>query len=59
MSQENVEIVRRFVDVYNRRDFEGMIELIDPTFEFRSALRCVGVGLPRLRRISVCLLQNA
>ena len=36
MSQENVEIVRRFVDVYNRRDFEGMIELIDPTFEFRS-----------------------
>jgi len=29
MSQENVEIVRRFIDVYNRRDFEGIIELMD------------------------------
>ena len=42
MSQENVEIVRRFVEVYNRRDFEGMTELIDPTFEFRS--RFVGLS---------------
>jgi ketosteroid isomerase-like protein len=41
MSQENVEIVRRFLDVYNRRDFEGMKEVIDPTFEFRS--RFVGI----------------
>src|SRR3954451_8273186 len=36
MSQENVEVVRRFVEAYNRRDLEGMIELMDPTFEFRS-----------------------
>jgi ketosteroid isomerase-like protein len=41
MSRENVEIVRRFMEAYNRRDFEGMIELIDPTFEFRS--RFVGI----------------
>jgi hypothetical protein len=36
MSQENVEVVRRFLEVYNRRDFEAIIEVIDPTFEFRS-----------------------
>jgi ketosteroid isomerase-like protein len=36
MSQQNVEIVRRFIDAYNRRDLEGMIEVMDPTFEFRS-----------------------
>jgi ketosteroid isomerase-like protein len=36
MSQENVEIVRRFLEVYNRRDFEGITEVIDPSFEFWS-----------------------
>src|SRR4051794_17673947 len=41
MSQENVEIVRRFLDAYNHRDHGAMVELIDPTFEFRS--RFVGI----------------
>src|SRR3954464_11467793 len=41
MSQENVEIVRRFIEAYNHRDFERIIELMDPTFEFRS--RFVGI----------------
>src|SRR4051794_35451035 len=41
MSQENVELTRRFVDAYNRRDLEWISEIIDPTFEFRS--RFVGI----------------
>jgi ketosteroid isomerase-like protein len=36
MSQENVEVVRRWTDAYNRRDFGELIELTDPSFEFRS-----------------------
>jgi ketosteroid isomerase-like protein len=36
MSQENVEVVRRWVDAYNRRDFESIIGLTDTDFEFRS-----------------------
>jgi ketosteroid isomerase-like protein len=48
MSQENVEIVRRFLEAYNRRDLEGMIELMDPTFEFRSHF----VGIESVHRAS-------
>jgi ketosteroid isomerase-like protein len=48
MSQENVEVVRRFLEVYNRRDFEGITELIDPTFEFRSRF----VGIESVHRAS-------
>jgi ketosteroid isomerase-like protein len=36
MSRENVEAVRRWIDAYNRRDFDELIELTDPDFEFRS-----------------------
>jgi ketosteroid isomerase-like protein len=48
MSEENVDVVRRFIDVYNRRDFEGIIEVIDPTFEFRSRF----VGIESVHRAS-------
>ena len=48
MSQENVEVVRRFLEVYNRRDFEAIIEVIDPTFEFRSRF----VGIESVHRAS-------
>jgi ketosteroid isomerase-like protein len=48
MSRENVEVIRRFIDVYNRRDFEGIIEVIDPTFEFRSRF----VGIESVHRAS-------
>jgi ketosteroid isomerase-like protein len=41
MSQENVEIVRRWNVAYNNRDFETLFELTDPDFEFRSVF--VGV----------------
>ena len=48
MSQENVEVVRSFVVAYNCRDFEGIIELLDPTFEFRSRF----VGIESVHRAS-------
>jgi ketosteroid isomerase-like protein len=52
MSQENVEIVRRWNDAYNRRDFETLIELTDPDFEFKSlflAIESVFRGYDGLR----------
>src|SRR6266571_7669653 len=48
MSQENVETVRRFLEAYNRRDFESINELIDPTFEFSSRF----VGIESVHRAS-------
>jgi ketosteroid isomerase-like protein len=36
MSQVNVDAARRWIDAYNRRDFEGLLELTDRDFEFRS-----------------------
>ncbi len=32
MSQENVEIVRRTYDAFNRRNREGLLDLINPAF---------------------------
>ena len=34
MSEENVEIVRGFIDAYNRRDFDAAIESFDPEIDF-------------------------
>jgi ketosteroid isomerase-like protein len=36
MSQENVEIVRRFLDAYNRRDREAVATLLHPEVEWRT-----------------------
>ncbi len=36
MSQENVEVVRRWIEAYNRRDMEGLIGINETDFEFRS-----------------------
>ncbi len=33
MSQENVEIVRRYADAFNRRDKDAFLALLDPQFE--------------------------
>jgi ketosteroid isomerase-like protein len=33
MSQENVEVVRRFLDAFVRRDREAFLALLDPEFE--------------------------
>src|SRR5256885_15134896 len=48
MSKKNVEFGRLFIGPYTRRDFEVMIELIDPTFEFRSRF----VGIESVHRAS-------
>ncbi len=34
MSQENVEIVRRANDAWNREDLEGLLALSDPEIEY-------------------------
>jgi ketosteroid isomerase-like protein len=36
MSQENVEIVRRWNETFNRRDIDGLLEISDEDIEFRS-----------------------
>jgi ketosteroid isomerase-like protein len=38
MSQENVEIVRRWIELFNRRDIEGLVGLTEPGFEMKSLL---------------------
>jgi ketosteroid isomerase-like protein len=44
MSQENVEIVRRWVDFYNRRDTDGLIGLNTPDYEMRSVFAGIESG---------------
>jgi hypothetical protein len=46
MSQENVEVVRRWNAAYNQRDFETLLGLTDPDIEFRS----IFVGIESLFR---------
>ena len=38
MSQDNVEIARRAIDAFNRRDFDGYDDLYAPDFEWFPAL---------------------
>jgi ketosteroid isomerase-like protein len=44
MSQENVEVVRRWIDAYNQRDIEGLLDLSDPDIEFRSIFAGIESG---------------
>jgi ketosteroid isomerase-like protein len=47
MSQENVELLRRTTEAFNRGDVEGALALIDPPPEFElvpSGVPIVGVG---------------
>jgi ketosteroid isomerase-like protein len=37
VQSENVEAVLRFIDAYNRRDVEAMLEDLDPAVEWRPA----------------------
>jgi ketosteroid isomerase-like protein len=41
MSQENVEVVRRFYDAYNRRAVDELATLVNPDFAFRSVFVAV------------------
>ena len=48
MSKENVEIVQRSIDAYNRRDFEALRAICDPDVEVDwSASRGLEVGVYR------------
>jgi ketosteroid isomerase-like protein len=38
MSQENVEIVRRAYEAFNRRDIAALSTLVDPEIDFRSTV---------------------
>jgi ketosteroid isomerase-like protein len=48
MSEENVEIVRRFTVCWERSDWDGMAELADPNVEMHSTVGGVEEG--RIRR---------
>jgi ketosteroid isomerase-like protein len=47
MSQENVEIARRMVDAWNRRDLEAILALSDPEGEFVNSPTAVEPGTRR------------
>jgi ketosteroid isomerase-like protein len=36
VSQRNIDVVRRWIDAYNSRDFDALIDVTDPEFHFRS-----------------------
>ncbi len=36
MSEENVEVVRRAISAYNRRDIDGFLKQFDPAVEWRA-----------------------
>jgi ketosteroid isomerase-like protein len=39
MSEENVEVVRRAADAYNRRDIDAVLEELDPEIEWHPLLQ--------------------
>jgi ketosteroid isomerase-like protein len=41
MSQENVELVKRLIDAFNRRDVEGFAEITTPDFEWATSVMAV------------------
>ncbi len=47
MSRENVEIVRRVIDAWNRQDIEGILALIDAEAEYINAATAVEPGTRR------------
>jgi len=44
MSQENVEVIKRAIDAFNRRDLSALAELAHEDFEFVSVLTAVDTG---------------
>ena len=41
MPRENVEVVQHWIELYNRRDIEGLIALCDTDIEFRSVFATI------------------
>jgi len=59
MSQDNVEIARRAIDAFNRRDFDGYDDLYAPDFEwFPAILGIVEGGSFRGREGSEAFLED-
>ena len=58
MSQENVEIVRRVSDAYNRRDVEAMLDELHPEIEWHPWLQ-IQIGGEALRLPLVISLAHA
>ena len=50
MSQENVESFKRGVEAYNRRDAQGLIDVLDPRVEWHPALLVMLGGEPTVYR---------
>ena len=44
MSEENVEIVRRLVDAWNRKDLEALLAFAEPDAEYVNAPSAVEPG---------------
>jgi ketosteroid isomerase-like protein len=44
MSRENVEVVRRWIDFYNRRDTDGLIRLTASNYEMKSVFAGAETG---------------
>ena len=45
MSERNVELLRRWIEVFNERDIETLIGMCDPAIELRSVFAAVGGGV--------------
>lgn len=45
MSKSNIEVLRRWVEVYNARDIAAMEKYFDPGLELHSAFAAVGGGV--------------
>ena len=58
MSQENVEIVGRLVDAWNRQDLEAMLALTDPEAEYVNAPTAVEPGTRRGHDEMVAVLRK-
>ena len=58
MSLENVEIVRRLVDAWNRQDLEAMLALTDPEAEYVNAPTAVEPGTRRGHDEMVAVLRK-
>jgi ketosteroid isomerase-like protein len=44
MTDENEQVVRRFMDAFNRRDQDGLIALVDPGIDFFAPQTAASVG---------------
>jgi ketosteroid isomerase-like protein len=58
MSQENVEIVRRLMDAWNRQDLEGILALTHPEGEYVNAPNAVEPGTRRGHDEFVAVLRK-